>query len=91
VYYTYLLTTLLSARDKSGGCGICKINDAEEQKRLWTLSMQKESAAIKGSHKMEEYSKRGHTREQYKALRELESLNSLEEFFIKYLCFKIHY
>jgi hypothetical protein len=33
--------------------------------------MQEESAAVKGSHRMEEYSKRGRTKEQYKALRKL--------------------
>jgi hypothetical protein len=36
--------------------------------------MQEESAAVKGSQKKEEYSKRGRTREQYIALRELDSL-----------------
>jgi len=41
--------------------------------------MQEESAAVKGSQRMEEYSKRGLTRQQYRDLRELESLNSFDK------------
>jgi hypothetical protein len=40
--------------------------------------MPEESAAVKGSQITEEYSKRGRTKEQYKALRELDILNSFE-------------
>jgi len=35
----------------------------EEQKRLWTSSMCEESAAVKGSQRTVEYSKRGRTKE----------------------------
>jgi len=40
--------------------------------------MQEESDAVKGSQIIKEYSKRGRTREQYRALIELESLNSFD-------------
>jgi len=40
--------------------------------------MSEDSAAVKGPRRIEEYSKSGSTREQYKALRELEMLNSVD-------------
>lgn len=72
---TKLASILLSAKEVSPNLSITelkscrrwkifKMKTTEKQKRLWILSKWNESATIKGSQRIEEYSKRDQTRKQ---------------------------